>query len=100
MENQNLEEKTRKSRIIQKLKKHPWILPIFVAANIAYFPVSIAWKVWLGKVAYEYYKKYLNIEMVAAPFSEYRDGNSQISINRVERAYRSEVNLENRVPLP
>lgn len=53
---ENLEQKTIMSRIKAKAKKHPWILPVFVAANIAYFPVSIAWKAYLGKVIYDHYK--------------------------------------------
>ncbi len=59
---ENLEQKTLMSRIKIKAKKHPWILPVFVAANIAYFPVSIAWKAYLGKVIYDYCKNKSAIE--------------------------------------
>jgi hypothetical protein len=62
------------------MKKYPWALPVFVAANVAYFPVSIAWKAYLGKIIYDHYKN--RPEVVS--LYEHNDDFSNSSRNRVE----------------
>ena len=52
---ENLEDKTKKSGVIAKIKRHPKILAAFLALNVAYAPFSVAWKVYACKKAYDFF---------------------------------------------
>lgn len=82
----NLEDKTKKSGIINKIKKHPKLFAIFLALNVAYAPFSVAWKVYACKKAYDFF----NTPVVGdtryfTPIShDYRDDLAISHFNRVD----------------
>jgi hypothetical protein len=83
---ESLEKKTIGIKIKAKLKKHPILLAMFIGANVAYAPFSIAWKVYAVKKLYDF-TKISSKEVSYRSFRQYDSSSfsSNCEINRFDK---------------